>query len=119
VRRELDLAVGEAQGRVAGGGEERVALAVAFEGGPAAVPAPGVGLHDDALRDEDEVDRHAAQRLVDERLGESVAFAEGEERLLEVAPRAGAARLVLVERAPQPRRPAVPRVGPGDGIEGG
>jgi hypothetical protein len=69
---------------VAGGREERVTLAVAFERRAATLPAPAVGLHEHALLPKDEVDLEGFDVLVDLRLRQAGLAAELQEALLEL-----------------------------------
>jgi hypothetical protein len=79
-----DLAVGEAQGAVAGGGVDGVPAAVVLERLSAPVVAPAVGLDEHAVVLEGEVDFEAFDVVVDLRLREPGLAAESQEELLEL-----------------------------------
>jgi hypothetical protein len=80
----LELAVCEAEAAVAGDGEDRVAFAVALEGGSGAVKAPAVGLDGEPVGAEHEVDLEAGDVVVDARPWQPVVLAEREEPFLEL-----------------------------------
>jgi hypothetical protein len=85
-----DLALGEAQADVAGGGQRGVLRAVAFEGDAGPVVAPAVDLDDEAVRREVEVDLvwlvvEGGEGVIDERPRQARASAEGLEATLELA----------------------------------
>jgi hypothetical protein len=102
-RLRRDLPVREAQDAVAGPGQLGVAAAVALEGGTVAVEVPPVGLDDEPLAREEEVDLDRPDMDVGGRLRESVGRTQREEALLEVAAGEGRARVVL-----EPRRAGWP-----------
>jgi hypothetical protein len=81
--------------------------------------APGVGLDDEFLRLEEEVDLPALDPVIAPRLGQAMCAAELLERDLELAPRDVAAGLVHAQGAPEPARSGVVGVGAGDRIEDG
>jgi hypothetical protein len=85
----------------------------------AAVAAPAVGLDDESLVGEYEVDFDAGDRLVDERPRQPIVVAKREEALLELAAREGCAGGVLGDGRSQPGRSVVARVGSRHGIESG
>jgi len=99
---------------VAGECERRVALPVALEGPAAAVVLPAVGLDDDALLGEEEVDLEAGDRVVHTRLWQIARATEGEHALLELASGERRAGDVVGERPAQTRGAAVAGTGVGD-----
>jgi hypothetical protein len=76
--------MGEAEGAVAGGGVGRVAAAIVLERFAGLVMAPAVGLDEDALVLEDEVDLVAFDVVVHPGLWQAGLAAEGEEALFEL-----------------------------------
>jgi hypothetical protein len=77
----LELAIGEAEGAVAGAGEEGVSGAVVLEGLSRLVIAPRVGFDDERIVFEEEVDLLAADAVVDLRLRKAVGPAESLKRI--------------------------------------
>ena len=109
----------EAERAVTGPGVDRVPGAVGLEGGSGAVVAPGVGLDDQALGFEEEVDLAAGGSVVDPGRREVVVGADGQEQALEAALGAIGARLVGLEGGPQLRGSTMARAGPGQGMRAG
>jgi hypothetical protein len=117
-RRAFEVAVGEAEGPVAGQGVGGVTAAVALEALPGAVVPPAVGLDDEALSREEEVDLVVAHVVVDERCREAVVAADPQEEAFEVALGEGGAGVEVVERCPEPRCTGVPGMRRSDRAQG-
>jgi hypothetical protein len=102
--------VREAERSIARAGEEGVTLAVALERPARAVEVPAVGLDDEPLGGEKEVDLEARDFLVDLWACESVGVADREHELFELALRERGPGVVLFERGSEDLRPSLASV---------